>query len=72
MTSSNNYLVIMAGGVGGRFWPLSTDARPKQFLDIMGCGRTLLQLTYDRFRNVVPAQNVWVVTSKDYVEDVKA
>lgn len=72
MTSSNNYLVIMAGGVGSRFWPLSTDAKPKQFLDIMGCGRTLLQLTYDRFRNVVPKQNVWVVTSKDYVDDVKA
>ena len=67
----NNYLVIMAGGVGSRFWPVSTDACPKQFLDILGCGRTLIQLTYDRFKRIVPAENVWGVTSKDYADEVK-
>ncbi len=68
--NENNYLVIMAGGVGSRFWPISTDACPKQFLDILGCGRTLIQLTLDRFKRVVPMKNVFVVTSKDYREKV--
>lgn len=61
----------MAGGVGSRFWPVSTDSKPKQFLDILGCGRTLIQLTFDRFKRIVPIQNVWVVTSKDYADDVR-
>lgn len=56
----------MAGGVGSRFWPISTEILPKQFLDILGCGRTLIQLSLDRFSGVVPVENVWVVTSKDY------
>ena len=67
----NNHIVIMAGGVGSRFWPLSTPEYPKQFIDILGVGRTLIQLTYDRFQGIVPDENVWVVTNKKYVEIVK-
>ena len=62
----NNHLVIMAGGVGSRFWPMSTQEKPKQFIDVLGCGRTFLQLTFDRFKSIVPAENVWVVTSANY------
>ena len=68
---SNSHIVIMAGGVGSRFWPLSTPEYPKQFIDILGCGRTLIQLTYDRFQGIVPSEIVWVVTNKKYVEIVK-
>ena len=49
MAQTDNHLVIMAGGVGGRFWPMSTADCPKQFIDVLGVGRTLIQLTYDRF-----------------------
>lgn len=61
-----NHLVIMAGGIGSRFWPMSTPECPKQFVDVLGCGRTFIQLTVDRFKDVVPAENVWVVTSEAY------
>lgn len=61
----------MAGGVGSRFWPLSTPEYPKQFIDILGCGRTLLQLTVDRFKGVAPIENFWVVTNAKYVDIVK-
>lgn len=61
----------MAGGVGSRFWPMSTQQLPKQFVDVMGCGRTLIQLTMDRFKGIVPMENVWVVTSASYAEIVK-
>ena len=67
-----NHLVIMAGGVGSRFWPMSTPERPKQFIDVLGTGRTLLQLTVDRFRDICPVENVWVVTSVRYRDLVKA
>ena len=67
----NNHLVIMAGGIGSRFWPISSEQKPKQFLDLIGCGRSLIQLTLDRFKGVVPMENVWVVTSADYVDIVK-
>ena len=70
MTNSSNHLVLMAGGVGSRFWPMSTPECPKQFIDVMGVGRTLLQLTYDRFRGLVPDENVWVLTNKDYADIV--
>lgn len=63
---NNNHLVILAGGVGSRFWPISSEELPKQFLDILDCGRTLIQLTADRFRNLVPNENIWVVTSEHY------
>ena len=61
----------MAGGVGSRFWPLSTPEYPKQFIDILGCGRTLIQLTVDRFKGVCPMSNFWVVTNARYVDIVK-
>lgn len=67
----NNYVVIMAGGVGSRFWPLSTPEYPKQFIDILGCGRTLIQLTVDRFKGIAPMSNFWVVTNAAYVDIVK-
>jgi mannose-1-phosphate guanylyltransferase len=58
----------MAGGIGSRFWPLSTAERPKQFIDILGIGRTLLQLTFERFNRIMPAENVYIVTSEKYKE----
>lgn len=66
-----NHVVIMAGGVGSRFWPLSTPEYPKQFIDILGCGRTLIQLTVDRFKGICPMSNFWVVTNAKYVDIVK-
>lgn len=70
MASNNNHLVIMAGGIGSRFWPMSTPECPKQFVDVLGCGRTLLQLTVDRFKGICPAENVWIVTSANYAQTV--
>ena len=64
--NENNYLVILAGGAGSRFWPISSEELPKQFLDILGCGRTLIQLTHDRFNGLIPKENVWVVTAEKY------
>jgi mannose-1-phosphate guanylyltransferase len=64
--SCNYYCVIMAGGIGSRFWPLSKAKRPKQFLDILGMGRTLLQQTYDRFVQLVPAENILIVSNLEY------
>ena len=61
-----NHLVIMAGGIGSRFWPMSTPECPKQFLDIMGTGRTMIQQTFDRFGGLVDIAHVWVVTSAKY------
>lgn len=66
-----NQVVIMAGGIGSRFWPLSTPEYPKQFIDILGCGRTLIQLTVDRFQGICPMENFWVVTNASYVDIVK-
>jgi len=66
----NRYLLIMAGGVGKRFWPLSRKEMPKQFLDILGTGETLIQMTYRRFRDVCPAENIYVVTNEDSSDTV--
>lgn len=66
MGNCKNYCVIMAGGIGSRFWPLSTADRPKQFLDILGIGKTLLQLTFERFNRIMPAENIFIVTSENY------
>lgn len=66
----NNYCVIMAGGVGSRFWPLSTTECPKQFLDPMGLGKSFLRLTFERFLPVIPVKNFLVVTSAAYKEKV--
>lgn len=71
MAKRNNHLVIMAGGVGSRFWPMSTFERPKQFIDVLGTGRSLLQLTLDRFQDVCDPKNVWVVTNQKYADMVK-
>ena len=62
----NNYCVVMAGGVGSRFWPYSRAEKPKQFLDFFGTGRSLLQMTVDRFRPIVPIENVFIVTNVAY------
>lgn len=67
----NNHVVIMAGGIGSRFWPMSTPTYPKQFIDVMGVGKSLIQLTADRFRDICPSENIWVVTSQKYVDIVK-
>ncbi len=66
----NRYLLIMAGGVGSRFWPLSRRERAKQFLDILGTGETLIQMTYRRFSGICPAENIYVVTNEDSSEMV--
>lgn len=70
MTSSN-YLVIMAGGVGTRFWPFSRQTFPKQFHDILGTGSTLIQQTAERFKGVCPSENIYVVTSEEYYDITK-
>ncbi len=62
----NNYCIIMAGGIGSRFWPLSKDNYPKQFLDIFGTGKSFIRSTYDRFSPVIPDENFLVVTNKAY------
>lgn len=62
----NNYCIIMAGGVGSRFWPFSRNDRPKQFLDFFGTGRSLLQMTFDRLSKVVPAKNILIVSNTLY------
>lgn len=61
----------MAGGVGSRFWPMSTPEKPKQFIDVLGCGRTLIQLTADRFEGICKPENIWVVTSEKYAPIVR-
>lgn len=68
---SNTYVVIMAGGIGSRFWPESRIAKPKQFLDILNVGKTLVQLTYRRFLEIVPKENIYIVTADSYENLVK-
>ncbi len=63
---NNNFAVIMAGGIGSRFWPMSKEEMPKQFLDVLGIGRTLIQMTYDRLLKVVPKEQIYVVTNQNY------
>ncbi len=69
--NNNYYAIIMAGGVGSRFWPISRTSYPKQFIDILGTGKTLIQNTYDRFLNICPKENIYVVTNENYTELVK-
>ncbi len=69
--NNNHYVAIMAGGIGSRFWPMSRTHFPKQFLDILGIGRTLIQDTYDRFARFIPASNIYIVTSEEYRHIVK-
>jgi len=62
----NNYCVIMAGGIGARFWPMSKTSHPKQFIDILGTGETLIQQTFNRFLKICPAENILIVTNEQY------
>lgn len=65
------HVVIMAGGIGSRFWPMSTPQMPKQFVDVMGVGKTMIQMTVDRLASLCPMKNFWVVTSERYVDIVR-
>ena len=69
--NNNNYAVIMAGGVGSRFWPVSKQTFPKQFHDMLGMGKSLLQMTFDRLKHQIPAQHILVLTNEAYVDLVK-
>ncbi len=71
MDPKHTYCVIMAGGIGSRFWPMSRTANPKQFLDFLGLGRTLIQQTWDRFLPLCPPENILVVTNAQYAPIVK-
>jgi mannose-1-phosphate guanylyltransferase len=71
MKSPQTYAAIMAGGIGSRFWPASRTSVPKQFLDILGTGRTLIQSTYDRFLKLCPKENIFILTHTDYIDLVK-
>ncbi|MEJ7694114.1 mannose-1-phosphate guanylyltransferase [Daejeonella sp.] len=64
----NNYALIMAGGIGSRFWPISRTAHPKQFIDILGTGKTLIQQTFDRFLKIVPQENIFILTNEIYAD----
>ena len=68
MTNSNNYCVIMGGGIGSRFWPYSRKNLPKQFLDFFGTGRSLIQQTFDRYKKIVPIENIFITTNVLYKE----
>jgi mannose-1-phosphate guanylyltransferase len=63
----NTYVAIMAGGIGSRFWPLSRVDYPKQFLDVLGTGKTLIQITFERFARLVPLENIYVITANEYL-----
>lgn len=71
MKSSHRYCVIMCGGIGSRFWPYSRENKPKQFIDFLGTGRSLLQMSYDRVLSVVPPENIVVVTNAQYASLIK-
>ena len=66
MQNKHHYVAIMAGGIGSRFWPMSRTDYPKQFLDILNTGKTLIQWTYERFADFIPRENIFVVTSEEY------
>ena len=67
----NHYALIMAGGIGSRFWPISRSAHPKQFIDILGSGKTLIQQTFERFLKIVPKENIFILTNESYIQLVK-
>ena len=66
----NNYAIIMAGGVGSRFWPWSRTAQPKQFLDVLGTGKTLIQQTFERITQICPSENILIITNKKYADTI--
>ncbi len=69
--NKHHYVAIMAGGIGSRFWPMSRTALPKQFLDILGTGKTLIQQTFERYTRLVPQENIFIITATEYVDIVK-
>jgi mannose-1-phosphate guanylyltransferase len=69
--NKDNYALIMAGGVGSRFWPVSRVEHPKQFIDFFGVGKTLIQSTYDRFLKICPPENIFIVTNEIYIDLIK-
>ena len=72
MTNYNDtQIIIMAGGIGSRFWSMSTPDYPKQFIDVMGVGRSFIQLTVDRLKPICPVENMWAVTNEKYTRIVK-
>ncbi|MBQ9216426.1 MAG: mannose-1-phosphate guanylyltransferase [Prevotella sp.] len=71
LTERNNFCVILAGGRGRRLWPASRNAYPKQFIDFFGTGKTLLQTTFDRFSRILPTENIYICTCKEYLGLVK-
>lgn len=70
--NENNYCVIMAGGVGSRFWPISRRSKPKQFLDVLGTGKSFIRTTFERFANIIPVENIFVATNTAYRDMVLA
>ena len=68
---NNHYVAILAGGIGSRFWPKSRSSYPKQFLDILNSGKTLIQSTFERYAAFLPAENIFVVTVEEYIDIVK-
>lgn len=71
MNAEKTYVLILAGGIGSRFWPLSRESNPKQFQDILGTGRTLLQTSFDRYNALVPTNQIFIITNEAYIELVK-
>lgn len=71
MSIQNNYVCIMAGGIGSRFWPESRVQYPKQFLDLLGTGRSLIQWTYHRFKHICPQENIYFITNQSYLATLK-
>lgn len=71
MNENNNYVAIMAGGIGSRFWPMSRTSYPKQFIDLLGTGRSLIQWTYHRFKNIVPPENIYFITNESYISTLQ-
>ena len=71
MQNKHHYVAIMAGGIGSRFWPMSRTAYPKQFLDVLNTGKTLIQWTYERYTQFIPLENIYIVTSEEYVSIVE-
>ena len=69
--NKHHYVAIMAGGIGSRFWPMSRTDFPKQFLDILGTGKTLIQQTFSRYSKLVPKENIYIITAQEYVSIVK-
>ena len=70
LTNKNYYAVIMAGGIGSRFWPVSTTEFPKQFHDMLGSGQTLLQKTFSRLEGLIPSNNINILTNDKYIDIV--